>query len=66
MPILCFEIQIAQLPLHFIFNTNPPPPNKQKKNPTEQILPVSQSLLSWQTRPQEIRGLMVTPPVGKI
>lgn len=61
MPIPCFEIQIAQLPLKFIFNIPPP-----KKIPTKQILPISQSLLSWQTRPQEIQELRVTPAVGKI
>ena len=31
MLIPCFEIQIAQLPLNFIFNT--PPPSKKKKTP---------------------------------
>lgn len=48
MPSPCFEIQIAQLSLNFIFNyplpsLTPPP---QKKNPTENILLLGQSLLS--------------------
>lgn len=62
MLIPCFEIQIAQLPLNFIFNISPP--QKKKSNQTNSA--VSQSLLSWQTRPQEIQGLLVTPAVGKI
>lgn len=32
MLIPCFEIQIAQLPLNFIFNTTPPPPKIQQTN----------------------------------
>lgn len=59
MPSPFFEIQIAQLPLNFIFNTlasDPPPPNST----TKIFCPLGQSLLSWQTRPQEIQGLRVT------
>lgn len=37
MLIPCFEIQIAQLPLNFVFNT---PPSKNKKHLRKQILPV--------------------------
>lgn len=32
MPVPCFEIQIAQLPLNFIFNTTPPAPKKIQQN----------------------------------
>lgn len=36
MPILRFEIQIAQLPLNFIFNTPPPKKNPNKTNSAHQ------------------------------
>lgn len=51
MPSPCFEIQIAQLSLNFIFNyplpslTSPPPPLKKKSN--RKYLLLGQSLLSY-------------------